>query len=935
MSKRSKIAFGILMLCFVFCLFMGLSGQNSLNKLLGLASGDEVVLSYCPVGRIRVTDINGRNYISFSSDKTEYWITLDENTSFVNINGVAGTKGTVNIYNSIGNALTKRVLVSPGESKSVSVTFGGSGCTKQRYTIHMKRKASLSSINVSGSDRVPVGSSITLRATASPSTSSLQGVTWTTQSTGGYGSVRISGSGGSATITGVATGTVKVCATSKGIVGCKTITVYNNVISNLTNGCSSPSKVSVGGQINLANCGKYTPYDRSVKFSCSVVSGSQYITISKDSNGCIVLGQANGTAKVRLREQYSNKTVDITVQVSGGSSGGGTTPPTTSETITCPSFSITSGQSKTFNASSSLGKRLTYSSSSSYLSISGNVVTADGYVPSSRTEYIYVTSSSGRSKSCPVTVRPASTGTSTPSEPSEPSTPSTPNEVEVNSKITLSKYSTTLVVGATESLGYSATPSGMGIRWKTTNPEVATVENGIIRAVGIGTANIIAYSAESDSVYAICYVSVVSNRVEVTGIQISPTTLNVVEGKTGYFNYALVPTSATDQGVYFKSADPTIATVNSAGLVTGVKEGRTTVTVSTKDGKKTSTGTVIVYPKESKIELKPITPPSGGNTTTNTTNNTTTNTTTHNTTTTHTTTVILPTGSDYKSYDNTLISLTVAGKNIYLGYYMPTVFVDNDVTEVKVEYIKSDKKSTVVVTGNKNLQVGNNIITVTVTAEVGDVNVYRVVVVRRGNNNTITSNILTENKEVRIITTEAPVIDMSTIEDVKDNNKTLIVLVQDSNGRNLYEWNVDGSYLTYVESGLDTYITYLTNIPNPLSETITDKDASYLGFRQRGVLPSVAIIHVYVGDKYEDGTVLNLYRYNDATSKAEYQYGNIKVSGGYIQLRIYDGAEYILTPNVIQTGGDMGIIYLGILLFIILIAATVYMIYKDHRRERW
>jgi len=852
MVKRSKIAFGILMMCFVFCLFMGLSGQESLNKMLGFASGDELVA-------VKPT------YISIYASTTS----------------------------------------------------------------------------------VKVGSSIRITATGSPTSSSMSGVIWSTGT--GNGGVRVSpegvsGSTAAATVTGVRTGSIQVCASVSGVKTCKTFTVQagsgGSSSGGNTGGSSSvkptaisfsgSSSVRVGSSITLTGTVQpSTAKGYSVNWSTNNLNGAlkggaaiDLLGSSSNSSTIRVTGVRAGSIQIcaRLSTGLTNcKTINVIGET---------------DVITCPRLTITSGTTKVFGASSSLDNRLSYSTSSPYLSISGNKITASGYLSSSRVEYVNVVSSSGTSKSCPVTVKPASSSgsTSTPSPSPDPDPIPTPNPTPtppaVNSKITLSKYSTTLVVGATESLGYSTSPSGMGVRWKSTNPEVATVNNGVIRAVGVGKANVIAYSADSDSIYAICYVTVISNRVEVTGIQISPTTLNVVEGKIAYFNYSLVPTSATDQGVYFTSDNPNIATVNSAGLVTGIKEGRTTVTVSTKDGKKKSSGTVIVYPKDSKIETKPVTPaPNPGGNTTN--NNNTTNIT-------HTTTVILPSGSDYKSYDNTLLRLIVDGKNIYLGSYMPTVFVDNSVTEVKVEYVKSDKKSTVVVEGNKNLKVGNNIVTVTVTAEVGDVNVYRVVVVRRGKENNITSNVLTENKEVKIITTVAPVVDMETIEDVKDNNKTLIVLIQDNNGRTLYEWNVDGSYLTYVEGGLDTYITYLVDVPHPLNESITDKEASYLGFRQRGVLPSVAIINVYVGEKYADGTILNLYRYNEATSGVDYQYGNIKVSGGYIQLRIYDGAEYILTPNVIQTGGDMWIIYLGILLFILLICATVYMIYKDHRRkERW
>ncbi len=62
-----------------------------------------------------------------------------------------------------------------------------------------------------------------------------------------------------------------------------------------------------------------------------------------------------------------------------------------------------------------------------------------------------------------------------------------------------------------------------------------------------------------------------------------------------------MPANATNKAVTWSSNNKAIATVNSKGLVTAVKKGTATITVTTKDGNKTATCTVTVKAKEVKV----------------------------------------------------------------------------------------------------------------------------------------------------------------------------------------------------------------------------------------------------------------------------------------------------------------------------------------------
>jgi|GEM_PF-1365526 len=118
--------------------------------------------------------------------------------------------------------------------------------------------------------------------------------------------------------------------------------------------------------------------------------------------------------------------------------------------------------------------------------------------------------------------------------------------------------------------------------WTSSDPTVATVDStGKVTALKDGTATI---TATAGTKSATTTVTVSKNAVAATGITATPNPANVTEGSTVQLTAAVTPADATDKTVTWKSSDPTVATVSSTGLVTGIKAGTVTVTATNTAG---------------------------------------------------------------------------------------------------------------------------------------------------------------------------------------------------------------------------------------------------------------------------------------------------------------------------------------------------------------
>ena len=90
--------------------------------------------------------------------------------------------------------------------------------------------------------------------------------------------------------------------------------------------------------------------------------------------------------------------------------------------------------------------------------------------------------------------------------------------------------------------------------------------------------------------------ALVVTTIPVTSVVMSPASVNILVGGTAQLVATVVPSTASNKNVSFSTSNSGVATVNGIGVVTGVAPGTDVITVTTADGNKIATTTVVVSP---------------------------------------------------------------------------------------------------------------------------------------------------------------------------------------------------------------------------------------------------------------------------------------------------------------------------------------------------
>lgn len=165
------------------------------------------------------------------------------------------------------------------------------------------------------------------------------------------------------------------------------------------------------------------------------------------------------------------------------------------------------------------------------------------------------------------------------------------NKEVVATAIKLNTNDLTLEKGANEVLTVTYTPSNTtkkDLTWVSTNTGIATVADGIVVGVAVGSTEIIAKCGDATDK---CKVTVV---ISATSINLNKTSLELNKGDSETLVATVEPEGSTD-GVTWETSDEAVATV-ADGVVTAVGAGEATVTAKAGTQKAECKVTVSVIP---------------------------------------------------------------------------------------------------------------------------------------------------------------------------------------------------------------------------------------------------------------------------------------------------------------------------------------------------
>lgn len=174
------------------------------------------------------------------------------------------------------------------------------------------------------------------------------------------------------------------------------------------------------------------------------------------------------------------------------------------------------------------------------------------------------------------------------------------NVVVLVKSVSLSQTSSTIAVGG-EPLTLTATISpnnaaDKSVKWTSSNPSAATVNNGVVTAVDAGITTI---TADASGKTATCEVTVI---ILVESVELNKTELIIKEGTSETLEATVKPDNATDKTVTWTSSNTTVATVDNNGKVEAKIPGTAVITATS--GEKTATCNVTVT-KQGGLDDRP------------------------------------------------------------------------------------------------------------------------------------------------------------------------------------------------------------------------------------------------------------------------------------------------------------------------------------------
>ena len=287
-----------------------------------------------------------------------------------------------------------------------------------------------------------------------------------------------------------------------------------------------------------------------------------------------------------------------------------------------------------------------------------------------------------------------------------------------------------------------------------------------------------------------------------------------------------------------------------------------------------------------------------------------------------------------KSTNNNIKDLIVKGydlKKVDNNNYILTV--TNDVTSVEVNATAEDSKAQVSGTGVKELKVGENNIEVIVTSESGSQNKINIKITRKDGYYLEDLDSVLKNEKINdadiIISTDSK-ITKEQLDKIKDSKKTLRLNYYDASKTLIYSWQINGKKIKKVNE-FTTTVTFGTENVKEIYKLSNYADGIYINFEHDGALPTGTKVKLYVGEKFANESIVNLYYYNKTEKLLESIKEGLIVKGGYIEFDLEHCSDYFVTMSTINNISEKSInifMILSILELIVIIGLIIFICMK-------
>lgn len=162
--------------------------------------------------------------------------------------------------------------------------------------------------------------------------------------------------------------------------------------------------------------------------------------------------------------------------------------------------------------------------------------------------------------------------------------------------IEFSMHTKTLIIGDVSTITATTSPSGLEVKWDSTNNMIASVSNGKVTASAKGNIAITGTMVYNGKEYSdTCSITVVEPSVKISKSQVK-----ISRNETYQLSAETLPEGQT---VTWKSGDTNICTVDSKGKVTGKAIGNTMIYATISYGGETYQSSCIVIIGEPKVTL--------------------------------------------------------------------------------------------------------------------------------------------------------------------------------------------------------------------------------------------------------------------------------------------------------------------------------------------